>query len=361
MTDSQRSRTTDQKLELFRDCFTGLRDVYGTYDPKTGRVRQVKQTVTDRVILHHLQGHQPYGVYLLVGERTRAVAADFDEDNPEPPLEFIRQANHYGIRAYLERSKRKGWHAWIFTELPDVSAAKMRSVVKLILDDIGTPMTEVFPKQDKLAGNTCYGNFINAPLYGSLVFRGRTVFVDPGNGLKPQPDQWAVLESVQRVSERELDEIIEINGLTTPTGNTPVSSPSLQPAVVQGTFGLPPCAQRMLAEGVIENQRVACFRMAVHLKKAGIPRDIAIAALTVWAAKNRPTDGRQIITKGEIVGQTTGAYSKPYRGCGCEEPAVAPYCNPNCPLKAHPRPSSTPNDGDNPSPESNRRSRAAES
>ena len=361
MTDSQRSRTTDQKLELFRDCFTGLRNVYGTYDPKNGRVCQVKQPVTDGVILRHLQGHQPYGVYLLVGERTRAVAADFDEDNPEPPLEFIRQANHYGIRAYLERSKRKGWHAWIFTELPDVSAAKMRSVVKLILDDIGTPMTEVFPKQDKLADNTCYGNFINTPLYGSLVPQGRTVFVDPGNGLRPHPDQWAILESVQRVSERELDEIIEINGLATPKGNTSVSSPSPQPAVVQGTFGLPPCAQRMLAEGVIENQRVACFRLAVHLKKAGIPRDVAVAGLMIWAAKNHPKGDRRIIIDAEVIEQTTDAYTRPYRGCGCEEPAITPYCDPCCQLKRNRRPNSIPNDGNSPSPESNHRSRAAES
>jgi len=360
VTVSRGSRTTAEKLKLFRACFTGLRDVYGTYDPGTGRVRQVKQPITDRVILRHLQGHQPYGVYLLVGERTRAVAADFDEDNPEPPLEFIRQANHYGIRAYLERSKRKGWHVWAFTELPDVAAGKARSVVKLILEDIGAPMTEVFPKQDRLAGNGRYGNFINAPLYGSLVFRGRTVFVDPGNSLKPHPDQWAVLESVQRVTERELDEIIEINGLATPKACATASSPSPETAVSRGTFGLPPCAQRMLAEGVAENQRVACFRLAVHLKKAGIPQDLAIAGLTAWAAKNHPKGTRRIITEAEIIEQTGHAYTRPYRGCGCEEPAITPYCNLSCPLKSHPRLNSMPNEKDNPSPEPNHRYRSDE-
>ena len=66
MGDPQHPRTTRAKLDIFRACFTGLTHVYGTYDPKTGQVRQVKEPVTDRVLLRHLQGRQPYGVYLLV-------------------------------------------------------------------------------------------------------------------------------------------------------------------------------------------------------------------------------------------------------------------------------------------------------
>jgi len=337
VTDSRRSRTTAEKLRLFRDCFTGLQDVYGTYSLETGRARQVKQPVTDHVILHHLQGRQPYGVYLLVDDRTRAAVVDFDEEDPRPPLEFVRQANHYGIKAYLERSKSKGWHVWIFTALPGISAAKARSVVKLILDDIGKPTTEVFPKQDKLTGRTCFGNYIYAPLYATLLAQGRTAFVDCSNGLKPYPDQWAILESVQRVSERELDEIIAINGLTATDGGASVPNSLSEPTVVQRTFGLPPCAQRMLAEGVTKNQRVACFRLAVNLKKAGIPRDVAVAALQAWGRKNRPHNGKRIITEVELIEQTTRAYAGSYRGCGCEEPAVMPYCHPDCPLNTNVR------------------------
>jgi len=333
--DSQTSKTTFQKLALFRSCFTGLGHVYGTYDPKTGRSHQVKQPVSDKVLLHHLQGRQPYGVYLLVGDQTRAVAADFDDEDTLWPLEFIHQARQYGIKAYIERSKRKGWHVWIFAELPGASAAKARLVAKAILDDIGKPSTEIFPKRDRLNDRTSYGNFINAPLFGMLVPRGRTVFVDPDNGLRPYPNQWDFLEGVQRVREHLLDEIIEINNLTSSESISGVVESSPWSSDGHSTFGLPPCAQEMLAKGVTEHQRVACFRLALHLKKAGLPQDLAIVSLNAWADKNRPSSDKRIITASEIHKQAESAYAKDYRGCGCEEAAVMPYCSPNCPLKCN--------------------------
>ena len=332
MHESRNSRTPDQKLAIFRACFTGLDHVYGTYDPTTGRARQVKQPVDDQVLLRHLQGLRPYGVYLLVGNETRAVAVDFDQHDPEPPIRFIHRAAHYGLPAYLERSKSKGWHAWLFAEPPGVAAARVRLVVKTILDDIGEPATEVFPKQDRLAGSTQYGNFIYAPLFGRFVFEGRTVFVDPEREFKPFANQWDLLASVQRVTQSQLDEIIENNELdredhTQSQGQAPTGS-----AVALASFGLPPCAQRILAEGVSQYQRVACFRLAVHLKKAGIPRDVAVAGLAAWASKNHPEDGKRIITEAEITEQAACAYGKEHRACGCEDPAVAPYCEPGCPV-----------------------------
>ena len=335
VSNSQTSRTTHQKLAIFRSCFAGLEHVYGTYDPKTGRSHQVKQPVSDKVLLYHLQGRQPYGVYLLVGDQIRAVAADFDDEDTLWPLEFIRQARQYGIKAYIERSKRKGWHAWIFAELPGVSAAKARLVVKAILDDIGKPTTEIFPKRDRLNDSTSYGNFINAPLFGMLVHKGRTVFVDPDNGLRPYPNQWDLLESIQQVREHLLDEIIEINNLTSSENVFGGGEPSPSSSDGHFTFGLPPCAQRMFSEGVTEHQRIACFRLALHLKKAGLPQDLAIVSLNAWADKNRPTSNKRIITASEIHEQAKSAYAKDYRGCGCEEAVVMPYCSPNCPLKCN--------------------------
>jgi len=95
----------------------------------------------------------------------------------------------------------------------------------------------------------------------------------------------------------------------------------------------PPCAQRMLAEGVSDYQRVTCFRLAVQLKKAGLPEDLAVATLKAWAAKNRPAGEKRVITEDEILAQVTGAYSRDYRSCGCGGPKVAAYCDPDCPLQ----------------------------
>jgi hypothetical protein len=323
--------TTKQKITIFRSCFTGRDDIYGTYDPATSRAWQVKGPVTDKVLLRHLQGIQPYGVYLLCGDRTGAVVADFDEEDTWAPLQFLRQARHYGINAHVERSKTKGWHIWGFFPEHGVLAAKARSVFKVILDDIQMPAIEVFPKQDRLCQDAPDGNFINAPMFGVLVPKGRTVFVDPDDGLRPFVNQWSALQSVQRVPESLLDQIIEVNSL----GSSAAVLPARQPGPATGpatSFGLPPCAQRMLVDGVTENQRVACFRLAVDLKKAGLPQDVAIACLNTWAIKNRPSEAKRIITDPEIRHQTASAYSKGYRACGCEDPAIQPFCVADCPL-----------------------------
>jgi len=332
VTGSNRQRTTKEKLALFRACFCGLGQVYGTYDPRTGRSRQVKQPVTDQVLLRHLQGRQPYGVYLLVGDRTGAVVADFDCDDIEPPLSFLRCARRIGIESYLERSKSKGWHVWIFLQRPGVNAAKARAVVRWIVSEVGSPVVEIFPKQDRLEGRNQFGNFVNAPFFGALVPRDRTVFVNPDDGLKPWPDQWSILESVERVWESKLDQIIDANRLVLGSSSSPASTPAVSTSPLAATYGLPPCAQRMLANGVKDYQRVACFRLALHLKKSGLPEEMARICLRSWAGKNRPSTGKRVITPDEVDAQTHAAYCREYRCCGCEEPAIQPYCVSTCPV-----------------------------
>ena len=327
----ERTRSTNDKIALFRQFFSGLTHVYGTYDPAIGRSHQVKAPVTDLVIYRHLKGEQPYGVYLLVKDRTAAVAVDFDDPDPAGPLQFLGAAKHYGIPAYIERSKAKGYHAWIFFEQPEVPAAKARLVVRHILKEIGRPDSEIFPKQDSLNANASFGNFINAPLFGALVPQGRAVFVKPEDSLEPYPNQWDFLESVQRVTENALDEIIEANQLAKESIVASGPTPSQADSSV-GFSGLPPCARRMLSEGVTHEQRVACFRLAVHLKRIGIPYDMAVAALRVWARKNKPNGDKRIITDPEILAQTSYACARDYRGCGCDQPAIKPFCSPTCAL-----------------------------
>jgi hypothetical protein len=327
---SDRPRSTREKLEIFRACFAGgLSHLYGTYDPVTGRVWQVKRAVTEQVLMNHLQGKQPYGVYLLVRDRIRALAVDFDENDLLPPIDFITAAGHYGITACLERSKSKGYHAWVFFPPEGVLAARARLVVRHILAEIQQPHTEVFPKHDSLGNDGSCGYFINAPLFGRLVPQGRTVFLDPADPSKPHPDQWALLASVKRVSARLLDEIIEINDLAK---KQPTSPPPPARNITGQTFGLPPCAQRMLANGVTKMQRSSFFRLAVRLKRAGLGQDYTIIVLRACAAKNKPSDGKRIITDQEILEQTASAYRNEYRGCGCEDEEIASYCHPSCPI-----------------------------
>ena len=325
-----KERNNEDKVSLFSAYFTGLSNVYGTYDPATGRSWQVKKPVTNDTFLAHLKGEEPYGVYLLNKDRIRAIAVDFDDSDPFPPVEFVNTARHYRLPAYIETSKSKGFHVWMFFNDKGVKAFKARVVVKNILDEIEYPQTEIFPKQDFLDTRALYGNFINAPLFGGLVPRGKTVFIEPYT-FKPYPDQWAFLESVGRVEEQALDEIIELNDLSGMQVNSkPISHGSDNGPT--NRFGLPVCAQKMLRDGVTHFQRSSCYRLAVHLKRIGLPYDVAIAALKVWAQKNNPREGKQIITEREIVEQTSYVFNKDYRSYGCNSEAVAPFCHKDCPV-----------------------------
>lgn len=324
-----KERATAEKIAIYRKLFFGLPNAYGTYDPVSGRAKQMKAPVTDNVILDHLKGRQPYGVYLLVKDRTRAIAADFDSENRLTVTSFVDRARHYGISAYVERSKSKGYHTWIFFEEQGVPARKARLVVQHLLNEIGEPNTEIFPKHDSLDTNVQYGNFINAPLFGPLVKQGKTVFVDVMSFV-PYLDQWTLLESVQRLREPDLDDIIEINNLSLAST---YKSPNHSSEEGNTRHGLPICAQKILTNGVTQYQRVSCFRLAVHFKRLGLPFDIAIAALKTWALKNKPLNHKKIIPDSEILSRTSYVYNKSYIGYGCDSEAMKPFCEPSCPVK----------------------------
>lgn len=333
----EREPLTPERIALFRRLFRGLPNVYGTYDPVTRRARQVKAPVTDQVIAAHLTGRQPYGVYLLTGKTTRALAVDFDVPDIAPAVRFADLAYGCRLPAYIERSKSKGHHVWWFFPDAGVPARKARLLARYILGQMKLTDTEIFPKQDQLAPNVVYGNYIYAPLFGRSVIRERTVFLDRDNAGRPYPEQLAFLATIEPIPETRLDHVLRQVGLwgkahqLTPSGQPanprPAAGPSAYPA-----YGLPPCARRILAAGVDRNQRVCCFRLAVNLKRVGLPCDLALAALLNWARKNKPLNGKRVITPAEIKAQTQAAYQGRYTALGCEDPAIAPFCRPECRL-----------------------------
>jgi len=333
MNPANHTRTTAEKIDLFRSFFSGLSTVYGTYDPDTRRSWQEKRPVTAETILAHLNGKRHYGVYLLMKDTIRAIAADFDNHDPTKPLEFIRAAKHLGLPAYLETSKSKGFHAWIFFREAGVMAYKARLVVKAILDQIEACQTEVFPKQDCLDSRASFGNFIYTPLFGRLVPEGRTVFVDPET-LKAYENQWDLIESIQRVAEVVLDGIIAINDLAH-SNVTDQKKDGEKNGLTVRHNGLPPCIRNMLQDGVIKFQRSSCFRLAVQLRRIGLPFDATVSVLKTWSLKNRPEQGQRIITDREIMAQAACAYQKYYKAYGCETPEMEPFCHPECPMRNH--------------------------
>jgi len=321
----------NKKVKLFLSLFKGLKNVYGTYSTKSGKHWQIKGMVIEKIIYNHLIGKQPYGFYPLINDKTSVGIADFDDHNPLPAIAFIKRAAHYGLNAYLEKSKSKGYHVWLFFSEEGVSARKLRIVMKYILDEIESPDTEIFPKQDSINQNNSYGNFINAPLFGKLVPEGKTVFIHADNSLKPYPDQWEFIETIVRNSEDILDSIID-NNITDVIKKNRNTLPK-NTTINSSQYGLPLCIKNILCQGVSFDQRVACFRIAVNLKRVGLPEEFSVEVLNNWRVKNKPINNKRIITQREIKNQVGWAYKKNYNGIGCEEPIINSFCNSKCKLR----------------------------
>lgn len=318
---------TQEQVELFRSRFAGRTDVYGTYDTESGRSWQVKNPVSIDVVSRHLSGIQPLGIYPLVGENVFFAVVDFDSHNADLPAAFRSLARDTGICTYIERSKSKGYHCWWFVESSGVKAQLIRTAMSILLKKIGAPSTEIFPKQNRLLAKTQYGNFINLPLFGHHVSQGRTAFLN--EHMKPFEDQWALLAGIKPVSRGALFKIAG-EDLSSPSRTTSINNRAVTD---RRKYGLKPCAEKILAEGITDYQRVACFRLAVQLKLAGYPFDQALGILSAWAKRNRPPLGKAIIRDSEIQSQARCAYEGSYRGMGCEDPAILPFCDSSCPLK----------------------------
>jgi len=175
----------------------------------------VKEDITDKIIWDHLTGQSRVGIYPLVNDRTFWIAVDFDDDDLDKVRQFHDKCREYGIPSYIERSKSKGYHVWIWFSEP-VQARKARLLARNILDELGPDFsgTELFPKQDFVDADRPYGNYINLPFFGKRSGdEGRTIFLDPETGYQPYSSQWAFLSSIRRLTSAELDGLVDSHGI----------------------------------------------------------------------------------------------------------------------------------------------------
>mgnify|MGYP006312319555 FL=1 len=152
----RRKRDNNYKINLFMSYFTGLKTAYGSYDPKTGKYFVQKQPVTKSVIYQHLKGEQPYGFYLLTGSRTNVGVIDFDEPDFEKPQQLHQLAREWSFPVYIERSKSKGHHVWMFFDEQGVEAQKVRILLTWMLSQIAEETIEVFPDRKSTRLNSSH-------------------------------------------------------------------------------------------------------------------------------------------------------------------------------------------------------------
>ena len=224
--------SADEKIVLMRRLFRGRDDVYALrwesahtgksgYAPATaeGWNRHGPKTylpISDETVARHLRGRESIGVYpLLTDDTCWFLACDLDDATWHlDALALLEACEEYGVPAALERSRSgAGGHVWVFFAAPVAASAARRLGVLLLRAAMSrrgeldlASYDRLFPNQDFLPAKG-FGNLIALPLQGRCRAVGTSVFLDPAT-LEPWPDQWAFLNSLERVAPERVERVL---------------------------------------------------------------------------------------------------------------------------------------------------------
>lgn len=230
--------STEEKVALFRRLFRGRTDVYPVrWESKTTgksgyapacanewragvcekpRIKcgdcsnRLLIPLSDAVIYNHLAGEHMVGVYpLLEDDSCYFLAVDFDEAEwRDDARAFMQSCDELGVPPALEISRSgKGAHAWVFFAGRVLARDARRLGTAIISHTCArtrqlrlTSYDRLFPNQDTMPKGG-FGNLIALPLQKAPREMGFSVFVDAD--LRPYPDQWGFLASIQPMAVRE--------------------------------------------------------------------------------------------------------------------------------------------------------------
>lgn len=165
-------------VEQFKRLFRGRGDVWGHDEG-----RCVKEKLTDEHWHDHLTGRNGMGVYPAVPTPQGDVicawgCTDIDVDDHSQAITLWESLYSAGIVSFIERSRSKGYHVWIFADRP-VSAEVMRNAQLAAHQVAEMRPIEVNPKQTNVSANK-YGNYVRLPYFGGLgQIPDRRVIIDP--------------------------------------------------------------------------------------------------------------------------------------------------------------------------------------
>jgi len=304
----------------FAYLFRGRSEAYGKRSTGKGGKVDGQPPYKD-----HLAGRVLIGIYPLMDKDVIAFAAsDFDEkDTPDEGKAIAQQAvkmlHELGVPAWLERSKSKGWHVWLFFNNP-VPAFKARRLLAHVNEKCGRPSSEIFPKQDNLE-NVVYGNYINLPYpAGKPGTDGRQAMWNGDTVLTLE--QFLSEAGESRITLAGLDAALGAAGLSLAPETTPTATAKTPGRTFSENNWLP-CMSAMLESGLKEGQRDEClFTAAKHARRAGKTQAEALVYLEhANDTCDTPLDKNTLATK--VKSAYIGKKGAGYTSLGCDNPLWA--------------------------------------
>lgn len=308
--------STAEKVALFRRLFRGRTDVYPVrWESKTSgkagyapacanewragvcEKPRIKCTdcdkrllipLSDSVIYAHLAGKCTIGVYpLLADDSCHFLAVDFDQAEwKEDALAYRRSCHELGVPVALEISRSgNGAHAWVFFAA-GVSARDARRLGSAIISHTCARTRQLklesydrlFPNQDTMPKGG-FGNLIALPLQKIPRENGRSVFVD--GALRPYPDQWAFLASLQAMQPQDIEPTI----LRATGGVHPLDVTFIDDEDLKEPWRRPAPAARKLP-GAMPKALTVTLSNLVYFDKAQLPQPLANRLIRLAAFQN---------------------------------------------------------------------------
>ncbi|MEF8756016.1 MAG: DEAD/DEAH box helicase family protein [Accumulibacter sp.] len=309
------SLTTDEKVAFFRRLFRGRMDVYPVrWENKAGKSgyspacanewragycekprikcadcgNRLLMPLTDQTIYDHLAGRHTVGVYpLLADDSCHFVAVDFDDaDWRSDTQAFARSCRELGVPVALEISRSgNGAHGWIFFS-SNVAARDARRLGTAIISHTCartrqlelTSYDRLFPNQDTMPKGG-FGNLIALPLQKVPRENGGSVFAD--DALRPYPDQWAFLTSVQPMAPHDIEPTIHrATGGSHPLDVTFITEEDQQEPWKRAT----PARQRLA--GPMPASLTVIHANLLYFDKAQLPQALANRLIRLAAFQN---------------------------------------------------------------------------
>jgi len=308
--------STGEKVALFRRLFRGRTDVYpirweskttakSGYSPacanewRAGVCEKPRIKcgdcsnrslipLSDAVIYEHLSGESTIGIYPLLEDDTcYFVAIDFDEAEwREDARAFVQSCSELGVPVALEISRSgNGAHAWVFFA-GRVSARDARRLGTAIISHTCSRTRQLklesydrlFPNQDTMPKGG-FGNLIALPLQKKPRENGGSVFVDAG--LRPYPDQWGFLASVQLMAPQDIEPtILRATGRAHPLDVTFIDDEDL----AAPWKGSAPSTRKL--SGTMPEFLTVTLGNLVYFEKAQLPQSLANRLIRLAAFQN---------------------------------------------------------------------------
>ncbi len=302
-------------IELFEKLFSGNKEAYGQNN------FCMKAKLTRQNYRMHLEGKQRLGIYPIYNSNlVKFAAVDYDIEDFSVALNIKNKCVHYKLsNVYIERSKSKGYHIFLFFEEP-VEAYKPRLILKHILKELDI-RAEIFPKSSETNAQTPLGNFLFIPLFGGSVADKRTIFIDDAE--RAYVKNVDELTKIKLNSIAVLDEIIEMNDLRE-------EDVVRQEAEIIVSSKVLPCIDNIKNTPLKEHDgRNECgFRLAIYYKQKGLAKDDVFLILNNWDLKNINSLGKR-----ELKTILDSVFKGGYRSYGCDSAIIQAFCDKaNCPI-----------------------------